>query len=121
MLKAKRLARLLFVWRDLAKDDGTEVKAWTAEQFKIDAAIATFARAFTTYSWSQSLGMAGLGDVVAKRNTRAGVAFLNKVLDIAALRSRVEELDARNAEGEDGKAIREFLEAWLRYDKNPRD
>ncbi len=121
LLNAKRLARLLFVWRDLAKDDGAEVKAWTVKQFNHDAAISTFARAFTTYSWSQGLGMSGLGDVVAKRNTRASVRFLDKVLDVAALRSRVDELDARNVEDTDGNAIREFLAAWRRHDKNPRD
>ncbi|BBC02704.1 MULTISPECIES: KAP family P-loop NTPase fold protein [Bradyrhizobium] len=121
LLKARRLARLLFDWRDLAKDDGAEVKAWTAEQFKNDAAIVTFARAFTTYSWSQGMGMSGLGDIVAKRHTRAGVDSLDKVLDLAAFRSRVEELDARNATDDDGAAIHEFLEAWRRRDKNPRD
>ena len=121
LLNARRLARLLFVWGELAKDDGAEVKAWAAEQFKNDAAIATFARAFTRYSWSQGLGMAGLGDTVAKRNTRAGVEYLDKVLDLAALRSRVEELDARNSTDADGAAIHEFLEAWRRHDKNPRD
>jgi len=121
LLKARRLARLLFDWRDLAKDDGAEVKAWTAEQFKDDAALVTFARAFTTYSWSQGLGMSGLGDIVAKRHTRAGVDSLDKVLDLAAFRSRVEELDARNATNDDDAAIHEFLEAWRRRDKNPRD
>jgi hypothetical protein len=104
-----------------AEDDGAEVKAWTAEHFKNDATIAIFARAFTTYSWSQGIGMAGVGDIVAKRNTRAGVGSLDKVLDVAALRSRVEELAARNAADADGAAILEFLEAWRRHDKNPHD
>jgi hypothetical protein len=121
LLNARRLARLLFVWGDLAEDDGAEVKAWAADQFKNDAAIAIFARAFTRYSWSQGLGMAGLGDTVAKRNTRAGVESLDRVLDLGALRSRVEELDARNSTAADGAAIHEFLEAWRRHDKNPRD
>ena len=121
LLTSKRLGRLLFVWGDLAKDDGAEVKAWAAEQFKNDAAIATFARAFTRYSWSQGVGMAGLGDTVAKRNTRAGVEYLDKVLDLAVLRSRVEELDARSATDADSVSIREFLEAWRRQEKNPHD
>jgi hypothetical protein len=56
-----------------------------------------------------------------KRNTRAGVESLDRVLDLVALRSRVEELDARNATDADGAAIREFLEAWRRQDKNPHD
>jgi hypothetical protein len=65
--------------------------------------------------------MAGLGDTVAKRNTRAGVGSLDKVLDVAALRSRVEELAGRNAADVDAAAIREFLEAWRRHDNNPHD
>jgi predicted KAP-like P-loop ATPase len=117
---ARRLAQLLFVWRDLAKDDGAEVKAWTTEQFRDDATIATFARAFTAYSWSHSLGMAGLGDTVAKRNTRAGVESLDKVLDLLAFRARVEKLDARNVTDADGAAIRKFIEAWRRQEENPR-
>jgi hypothetical protein len=63
--------------------------------------------------------MAGLGDTVAKCNTRAGVEYLDKVLDLAVLRFRVEELDARNATDADGAAIREFLEAWRGQEKNP--
>ena len=73
LAKSKRLAYLLFMWRDLANDDGAEVRAWTATQMKDDAMIATFAMAFTSYSWSQSIGMAGLGDRVARRNTRANI------------------------------------------------
>lgn len=121
LLKARRLARLLFVWRNVAMDDGAEVKAWTTEQFKSDAAIVTFARAFTTHSWSQGMGMAGLGDVVAKRHTRAGVSSLELVLELPAFRARVEALDARNGADDDAVALREFLEAWRRHDANPND
>jgi predicted KAP-like P-loop ATPase len=121
LLQASHLARLLFAWHDLAEDDRAEVKAWTAAQFHDDDAIACFARAFTTYSWSQSLGFAGLGDTVAKRNIRAGVDSLDRVLDLAAFRARVEEVDARNLDTADGRAIREFLEAWRRRDLNTRD
>ena len=40
---------------------------------KDNAMIATFAKAFTSHSWSQGMGMFGLGDTVAKRNTQANV------------------------------------------------
>jgi predicted KAP-like P-loop ATPase len=121
LAKSKRLAYLLFMWRDLADDDGAEVKAWTATQMKDDAMVATFAKAFTSYSWSQGLGMAGLGDTVAKRNTRANVDPLDKILDKPALRARVEELAAKTAPDDGGAAICEFLSAWKRHDANPRD
>jgi predicted KAP-like P-loop ATPase len=121
LAKSKRLAYLLSMWRDLADDDGAEVKAWTATQMKDDGMIATFAEAFTSYSWSQSLGMAGLGDRVAKRNTRANVDQLDSILDKPALRARVEQLALTNAPDDGGDAICEFLSAWKRRDVNPRD
>lgn len=119
---SSRLAYILFRWRDLAADDGAEVKAWAAEQMRCDAMIAVFAKAFTSYSWSQGLGMAGLGDLVAKRTTRANVRWLDQVLDKVAFRERIEEMDRdKKLSGADSEAIREFLEAWRRHDKNPRD
>jgi predicted KAP-like P-loop ATPase len=119
---SKKLAYLLFRWRAFAADDGAEVKAWTTAQMAYDSMIVTFAKAFTSYSWSQGLGMAGLGDTVAKRNTRANVDGLDGIIDKAQLRARVEELAARETFfGPDGEAIREFLEAWQRHDRNPRE
>jgi hypothetical protein len=116
--KSKRLAYLLFMWRDLAGDDGVEVKAWTAKQIEDDAMIATFATAFSSYSWSQSLGFAGLGDTVAKRKTRANVERLDKILDVPTLRVRVEQLAAKDVPDD---AICEFLSAWKRRDASPDD
>jgi predicted KAP-like P-loop ATPase len=122
LAQSKRLAYLLFMWRDLAADEGAEVRVWTAEQMEQDAMIATFAKAFTSYTWSQGLGMAGLGDIVAKRNTRAGVDHLDKILDVAVLRARVEQLATRSSLNDtSGTAICEFLAAWKRRDANPRD
>ena len=121
LAKSKRLAYLLFMWRNLADDDGAEVKAWTAAQMKNDAMIAIFAEAFTSYSWSQSLGMAGLGDAVAKRNTQANVDHLDKILDKPTLRARVEELAAKNALDNGGAAICQFLSAWKHRDTDPHD
>lgn len=119
LAKSKRLAYLLFMWRDLAADDGVEVKAWTAAQMNDDAMIATFARAFTSYSWSQGLGMAGLGDTVAKRNTRANVDVLDKILDKHVLRARVEQLATKSVPDDGGIAV--FLSAWKRHDTDPDD
>ena len=117
---SKRLPYLLFRWRAFAADDGAEVKTWTAAQMEHDAMIVTFAKAFTSYSWSQSMGMTGLGDAVAKRDTRANVDALDAILDKARFRARVEDLAAGGALSPgDGDAIRVFLEAWQRHDKNP--
>ncbi len=118
---SKNLAYHLFMWREIAHDDGAEVKAWTGKGMDDDAMVATFARAFTSYSWSQGLGMAGLGDSIAKRNTRASVDRLDELLDKSTLRARVEQLATNNADDGSGIAISEFLSAWKRHDTNPRD
>jgi predicted KAP-like P-loop ATPase len=120
LIKSRRLAYLLFMWRDLANDDGAEVKAWVAEQLKSDPAVAAFAAAFTSHSWSQGLGTAGLGDTVAKRNTRVNVDSLDKILDKARLRARAEEVAAANLQDDEGTVGREFLAAWKRQEENPR-
>ncbi|PZA09204.1 NTPase [Rhodopseudomonas palustris] len=121
LVNSNPLAYLMFAWRELANDDGAEVKAWTVSKMNDDAAIALFAKAFTSYSWSQGLGMAGLGDRVAKRTTRAGIDSIDKILDKDAFRARVEEVAAKNEQEEAGRVVREFLAAWKRRDENPRD
>lgn len=120
LIGSRALPYLLFMWRDFAKDDGAEVKAWTADKMKDDVAIASFAKAFTSYSWSQSMGMAGLGDAVATRNIQANVDSLDQILDKATLRARVEEVAGKGLTGDQGSAVSEFLEAWRRRDKGER-
>ena len=116
LLSSEKLAYLMFRWRDLAADEGIEVKKWAAKQMKDDAAIGVFSKAFTTYSWSQGMGMAGLGDTVAKRNTRVHVGSLDLVLDRAQLRKRAEEVAAKAGCDEPAKAVLEFLAAWKKKD-----
>ncbi len=118
---SKRLGRLMFCWRDVAEDDGAEVKAWANKQMKNDAMIATFAKAFTSHSWSQGMGFAGLGDTVAKRSTQAKVGSLDKVLDRDTLHKRVEEVAAKGNTNEGGKVVSEFLAAWKKFDTGDDD
>ncbi len=116
LASSKRLAYLMFRWRDLAADDGLEVKTWAKRQMRNDAMIATFAKAFTSHSWSQGMGMVGLADTVAKRNIQVNVGSLDKVLDRDKLRGRVEGLAAKGGTDDAAKAILEFLTAWKKHD-----
>src|SRR5262249_12930307 len=116
-----RLAYVLYAWREFANDEGVEVRAWTTEQMNDDRMIATFSERFTSFSWSQSLGVSGLGDSVAKRNTRAEIGSLDTILDVPTFRARVEEVAAKNAAGAAGDAVRNFLAAWRRREENPRE
>lgn len=121
LAKSPRLAYLMFCWRDFAADDGAAVKAWANKQMKDDAMIATFAKAFMSHSWSQSMGFAGLGDTVAKRNTQANVSSLDKILDRGKLRERVEEVAAKGGADDDAKSASEFLAAWIKQDAGNED
>jgi predicted KAP-like P-loop ATPase len=107
------LGYLLYRWRDLAKDDGTEVKRWTDDQLSCDKMIITFAKAFTAHSWSQAMG-----DVVVVRSTQAIVANLDTIMDRHRFRNRVAELAAMLAKP-DAEIVQEFLAAWERQDANP--
>ncbi len=118
----KRLPYLLFTWRDIAADKGAEVKQWADAQLENDEMVARFAQAFTSHSWSQSMGFSGLGDRVAKRNIRANVDGLDAILDKERFRQRVEELSKRPGLAEPmASQVREFLQAWKRHNSNPND
>jgi hypothetical protein len=112
---------LLYRWRDLAGKNGAAVKKWTKAQLKSDAAVVTLAKAFTSYSWSQGMGFAGLGDRVAKRNTRASVDSLDLIMDKAEFRKRVEALVGKKTPlaDEDAETVRTFLVAWRKRDEDP--
>ena len=117
LLKNQDLAYLLYRWSELANDDGVTVKQWTAAQLAIDEAVRRFAVAFTSYGWSQGLGIGGLGDLVARRTTRAQVKGLDRLMDVAELRRRAEEVAAGGASPE----VTEFLEAWRRQEQGAED
>ncbi len=106
----------MFRWRSLAADDGLEVKKWAKKQLKDDAMVAVFAKAFTSYSWSQGMGMSGLGDTVAKRDTNVNVDSLDKVLDRSLLRRRIEAVAEKGGADDAAKAVSVFLDAWRRKD-----
>jgi predicted KAP-like P-loop ATPase len=115
----RELPNILYRWREFAGDDGVEVKHWTDEQLGNDRMVVIFAEAFTSYIWSQGMGVAGLGDMVAKRSTRASVSSLHTIMDRERFRSRLEDLAAsHNLSDADAKLVNEFLEAWKRDDAN---
>ncbi len=121
LASSKRLAYLMFRWRDLAADEGLEVKRWARKQMKVDKMIPVFAKAFTSHSWSQGMGMFGLGDTVSKRNTNANVDLLDKVLDRDQLRKRVEEVAAKGGTDDGARAVSDFLTAWRKKDAGTED
>jgi len=121
ILGQRQLPYLLFRWRDLVGNNGAAVKKWTKSQLKNDRTVVRLAKAFTSYSWSQGMGLAGLGDRVAKRSTRASVDSLDQIMDKADFRRRVEKLDGKTdtLSSTDADTIRTFLQAWRKRDNDP--
>jgi len=118
LLSHSQLPFILFRWREFSEDDGREVKAWTGNQLKIDKSVSAFAQAFTGESWSQGMGMVGLGDRVAMRNIRASVSGLEHIIDVGEFRRRLDELEGSEALDDQAKeAVSVFLEAWRKQEK----
>jgi predicted KAP-like P-loop ATPase len=111
-----KLPYLLYRWRDMAKDDGIEVKRWCDAQLARDDMVIAFAKAFTAHGWSQSIA-----DTVAQRTTLASITGLESIMNKEEFRARIEELAARDTlPTSNTQIVHEFLEAWKRHDKNPR-
>jgi hypothetical protein len=112
------LPYILFNWRAFAEDGGIAVMAWTKKQLDIDESVSIFAKAFTGESWSQGMGMAGLGDRVAMRNVRASVEGLERIIDVNEFRRRLEEIEKDESLKKDlKKNVLVFLEAWRKKEK----
>lgn len=116
-LKSQDLAYLLYRWSELANDDGVTVRQWTAAQMATDEGVKQLAIAFTSYGWSQGLGVGGLGDLVARRTTRAQVKGLDRLMDVVEFRRRVEEVAA----GATSPEVSKFLEVWQLQERGTDD
>ena len=112
LVQANDLPHLLYRWADA--DEGVAVREWTNALMKEDAGIERLAEVFTGSSWSHTLG--GLGDTVARRTTRAQIDNLDRVLDAATFRARVEELGVRP---DASPVVIDFLRAWQRREQYP--
>jgi hypothetical protein len=73
--------------------------------------VARFADAFTSYSWTQGLGIGGLGDLVAKRTIQAQVKNLDQIMDRELFRRRLEEIEQKDGDAT-SELIKQFLGAW---------
>jgi predicted KAP-like P-loop ATPase len=112
-----QLPYILFQWKDFVGDGGVNVKAWTAKQLKNDQAVSMLAKAFTGESWTQGMGMAGLGDRVAMRDTRASVSGLDQIMDVSEFRRRLEEIEKSEPfDKEQKESVLVFLEAWRKQE-----
>jgi predicted KAP-like P-loop ATPase len=107
LLNHGELPYLLFRWCD---EEAPKVLKWTAAQLKQDKGAVRFAHAFTAHSWVHSLG-----DRVARREIRASLESIERILDKDIFRARLEELAVGDALGkDDAVAVRTFLQAWDR-------
>jgi len=113
LLHHNQLASILFTWRDFDTTKENAVKNWTKEQISGEEGIAYLAKAFTGYSWSQSMGMFGLGDHVSKKNVRANIEGLDTLMDVEEFEKNLEKTHLNNSlEQRKRDWIETLLEAW---------
>jgi predicted KAP-like P-loop ATPase len=113
LIAHSRLAYILFRWRDFRNDKNASVKAWTNETLLDNASVASFARAFTSESWSQSGN-----DLIATRQVTAVVESLDSIMDVELFKKQLEKLkDVASIDSADREIINTFLEAWTEKEK----
>lgn len=113
-----RLPFVLLKWKEFSEENSAEVRAWTSNQLNSVESIALLAKAFTSESWSQGMGVGGLGDRVAVRSFRVSVKGLEELLNIGEFRRRLEELESgEDIEEKLKNDISVFLDAWRRQEK----
>ena len=106
---------ILYTWRDFMGNDPAEVRAWTDPLLNDDNALVIFARELTGESWSQGMGLAGLGDRVAQRHVQARINEDTDILDVDRFRAELERLQASGQLDEPSqKTVDDFLAAWGR-------
>tara|TARA_R100001244_G_scaffold74392_2_gene59423 strand:- start:3357 stop:5513 length:2157 start_codon:yes stop_codon:yes gene_type:complete len=113
LLQHQDLTYILYRWRDFLNGDPAEVRSWTDPLLDDDDALVIFAREFTGESWSQGMGLVGLGDRVAQRHVRAQIDEDTDILDVQRFRTELERLQASGRLDETAqKTVDDFLEAW---------
>ncbi|MBD3330331.1 NTPase KAP [Candidatus Peregrinibacteria bacterium] len=117
LINHPQLPYILFRWQEFLGDKKDRVKEWTNEQLNSDVSVSILARAFTSESWSQGIGMFGLGDRVAIRNVKASVGSLDSIVDITEFRNRLEAIES-NAEFDENlkEFVTVFLDAWRKQE-----
>jgi predicted KAP-like P-loop ATPase len=117
-----QLPFILFRWVEFAEEQDHQVKEWTDDQLKSDETVGLLAKAFTGETWSQGIGMAGLGDRVAIRTTRAQIKGLEKIVDVKQFRRRIEELEnSKTLDNRHKESISIFLQAWRKQEAGDED
>jgi hypothetical protein len=76
-----------------ADDNEQSAFEYTSILLKYDEAVALLAKAFTTETWSQGMGLVGLADRVAIRTPQAMIERIDHIVDTSLFRKRLEELE----------------------------
>lgn len=116
-----RIVQILYTWFSLSSDNGDEVRSWVSSHLDDNTFLVSMASACTGESWSQGMGLFGLGDRVAVRNVRASIEGIDKILNPTLLRSKLQAaIQTRSLAKNDSMKIETFLEAWAQQEKEKK-
>ena len=115
LLYHQDLIDILYRWRDFLENDLSEVRAWTEPLLQNDEALVIFARELTGKTYSQGVGVSGLGDRVVKEGIRVQTNEATDLLNVEEFLARLERLQTAGTLDESAqKIVDDFLEAWRR-------
>lgn len=108
LIQNRELAYLLFRWRDVANDDGADVKNWIADSVIDTEKLCLIVEALISNSWSH-----GMSDRVSKRHERVAVKSLDSIMDKESFLSRVTDLKSNGLSvSKEYQIADRFLKAW---------
>ena len=111
LLYHRDLIDILYRWRDFLDGNLSEVRAWTEPLLLDDEALVVFARELTIKTYSQGLGVFGLGDRVATQGIRVHIKEAAKLLNVDVFLAGLEKLQAAGTlDGDSQKIVDDFLD-----------
>jgi predicted KAP-like P-loop ATPase len=108
LIQNRELGYLLFRWRNLANDDGAEVKKWIADSITDNQKLCLIAEALISNSWST-----GMSDRVSTKHEVVHVKSLDNIMNKEEFYSQVTNLKSiALLESKEYQVSDRFLKAW---------
>ena len=115
LLRHQDLINILYRWRDFMNNDPIEVRAWTDPLLTDDDALVILAKKMTGESWSQGIGIAGLGDRVAQLRLRVQIDEYTNILDVERFLAELKRIHASGQlDSASQKTVDDFIAAFNR-------
>ncbi len=122
LLYHRDVMSIIYRWRDFCGDQPDEVRAWTDALLGSDHALIILASRMTGTSWSQGLGMFGLGDRVSTPHVQVQLDETTDIIDVPRFMKNLEELQRSGRLDDESQSIVDiFLDARVKKRRGDDD